>query len=109
MDPAGKKFFLGIMWQPKEKETLSDYDRSITKSYEKKGNHRYNQIPQLREQPNQTIPPFKVLWKEDEAIVEFVVESGLSKDQLLGKDKTPNHEGSAENHLNWGNLWCGYS
>ena len=45
VDPAGKKFFLGIMCQPKEKERLSDYDRSITKSWEKKGNCRYNQVP----------------------------------------------------------------
>ena len=34
VDPTGKKFFLGIMCQPKEKETLSDYDRSIMKFYE---------------------------------------------------------------------------
>ena len=34
VDPVGKKFFLGIMCQPKEKETLPDYDRSITKFYE---------------------------------------------------------------------------
>ena len=53
VDPTGKKFFLGIMCQPKQKETMSDYDRSITKSNEKKGNHQYNQILQLREQPNQ--------------------------------------------------------
>ena len=38
VDPAGKKFFLGIMCQPKQKELLSDYDRSITKSWEKKSN-----------------------------------------------------------------------
>ena len=45
VNPAGKKFFLGIMCQPKEKETLSDYDLSITKSYQKKGNRRKNQVP----------------------------------------------------------------
>ena len=45
VDPAGKKFFLGIMCQPKDKETMSDYDCFIPKSYEKKGNRRYNQIP----------------------------------------------------------------
>ena len=44
MDLAGKKFFLKIMCQPKENE-LSDYDRSITKSWNKKSNHRYNQVP----------------------------------------------------------------
>jgi hypothetical protein len=29
VDPAGQKFFIGIC-QPREKEKLSDYDRSIT-------------------------------------------------------------------------------
>ena len=94
MGPAGKKFFLGIMCQPKQKEiTLSDYDRSITKSYEKKGNCLFNKVPQLREQPNQTIPPLKVFSKKDEAIAEFVVETGLSKTQLLGKEEHPIHPG----------------
>jgi len=79
VDPVGKKFFLGIMCQPKQKETLSDYHQSITNSYQKKGNRRYNQVPQLGEQPNQMIPPLKVLSKEDETTTEFVVETGLSK------------------------------
>ena len=33
VDPAGNKFFLAQMCQTKEKEPLSDYDRSITKSW----------------------------------------------------------------------------
>ena len=32
VDPAVKKFFLSMMCQPKQKELMSDYDRSITKS-----------------------------------------------------------------------------
>ena len=40
------------------------------------------------------MPALKVLSKEDEAIAEFVVETGLSKAQLLGKEKVPLHEGS---------------
>jgi hypothetical protein len=57
VDPAGKKFFLSVTCQPKQKELMSGYDRSITKSWEKKGNRRKNQtVPQLREQPNQTVP-----------------------------------------------------
>ena len=67
------------MCEPRKKERLSDYDRSITKSYEKKGNRRYNQVPQLGEQPNQTIPPLKVLSKEDEATTQFVEETRLTK------------------------------
>ena len=79
VDTAGKKFFLDIMCEPRKKECLSNYDRSITKSYEKKGNRRYNQVPQLGEQPNQTIPPLKVLSKEDEATTQFVEETRLTK------------------------------
>ena len=33
MDLVAKKFFLAMMCQIKEKEPLSDYDRSITKSW----------------------------------------------------------------------------
>ena len=39
------------------------------------------------------IPPLKVLSKEDEAIAKFVVETGLLKAQLLGKEKAPIHPG----------------
>ncbi|RLM64416.1 transposon protein, putative, CACTA, En/Spm sub-class [Panicum miliaceum] len=35
VDPVGQKFFV-TMCQPREKETLSDYDRSITKSYRRR-------------------------------------------------------------------------
>ena len=52
VDPATKKFFLSMMCQTKEIEPLSDYDRSITKSWEKKSNRKYNQVPQLDEQPS---------------------------------------------------------
>jgi hypothetical protein len=73
---------------------LSDYDCSIMKSYEKKDNRWYNQVPQLREQPNQMIPPLKVLLKEDEATTEFVVGTNLSKGQLQGNEEVPTHPGS---------------
>ena len=50
VDPAVKKFFLSMMTQPKP-PLMSDYDRSITKSWEKKSNRRENQrVPQLGEQ-----------------------------------------------------------
>jgi len=87
VDPAGKKFFLGIMCQPKQKELLSDYDRSITKSWEKKINRQKNQmVPQLGEQPNQTVLPLKVLSKEDEAIAQLVEKTRLTKGQLQGDE-----------------------
>ena len=44
--------------------------------------HQSNQVSQLGEQPNQTIPPLKVLSKKDEAIGQFVVESSLTKAQI---------------------------
>jgi hypothetical protein len=81
VDLAGQKFFVTTC-QPRAKETMSNYDSSITKSYQKKSNHRYNQISQLGEQPKQSIPPLKVLSKEDEATAEFVVETNLTKGQL---------------------------
>ena len=83
-----------MMCQPKQKELMSDYDRSITKSWEKKSNRRYYQVPQLGEQPKQRVPDLKVLSKEDEALAEFVAETGLSKAQLQGKGKHPVHEGA---------------
>ena len=79
VDPAAKKFFLSMMCQPKQKELMSDYDCSITKSWEKKSNRRYNQVPQLGEQPKQRVLDLKVLSKEDAALVEFVAETGLTK------------------------------
>jgi hypothetical protein len=39
VDQARQKFFIG-MCQPSEEQRLSDYDLSITKSYQKKGTHR---------------------------------------------------------------------
>ena len=56
VDPAAKKFFLAMMCQPKP-PLMSDYDRSITKSWEKKSNRRENQrVPQLGEQPKKRCP-----------------------------------------------------
>ena len=56
VDPAAKKFFLSMMCQPKKK-LMSDYDCSITKSWEKKSNRRENQrVPQLGEQPKKRYP-----------------------------------------------------
>ena len=73
---------------------MSDYDRSIIKSWEKKSNRRENQrVPQLGEQANKTIPPPIVLSKEDEATAQFVKETNLTKGQLLG-DEIPLHLGA---------------
>jgi hypothetical protein len=89
------------MCQPKKKELLSDYDCSITKSWEKKSNRRKNQTaPQLREQPNQTVPPLKVLSKEAEATAQFVLRKPASqKVSSEVKMKSRFTQGQAENHL----------
>ena len=50
VDPA-EKIILGIMCQLREKETLLDYNRLITKSYEKKGNHG-SKFPSSKNNPN---------------------------------------------------------
>jgi hypothetical protein len=70
------------------KKRLSDYNRSITKSYQKKGTRRYT-IPQLGEQSQQSIPPLQVLSKENEATADFVLETELTKAQLRGEDHIP--------------------
>jgi hypothetical protein len=44
MDPTEQKFII-TMCQPREKETLSDYDHLIIKSYQKKSNYRGKNIP----------------------------------------------------------------
>jgi hypothetical protein len=97
VDPAGQKFFIGIC-QPKEKERLSDYDRSITKSYQKKGTCR-STIPQLGEESHQSIAPLQVLSKEDEATNDFVMETELTKAQLRGEDHIPIHPGAARKKI----------
>ena len=70
---ADEKKYFKYLVQPKYDEPMSDYDRQITKSYDKKSNRQYNQVPQL-----------KVLSKKDEATAQFVLESGLTKAQLQG-------------------------
>ena len=103
VDPAAKKFYLSMMCQPKP-PLMSDYDRSITKSWEKKSNRRYNQVPQLGEQPKQSVPPLVVLSKEDEATAKFVKETNLTKAQLLGQEKIPVHQGVGRKPFVLGNL-----
>ena len=42
---ADEKKYFKYLVQPKYDEPMSDYDRQITKSYEKPRNRRYNQVP----------------------------------------------------------------
>ena len=80
---ADKKYFRSLL-QPKYRAPLSDYDLQITKSLEKKSNHRRNQVPQLGQQSKQSITPLKVISEKDAATAQFVLESGLTKAQLQG-------------------------
>ena len=50
-------------------------------------------FPNSENNPTKRYPPLKVFSKKDEAIAEFVVETGLSKTQLLGKEEHPIHPG----------------
>jgi hypothetical protein len=96
VDPAGQKFFIGKC--PREKERLSDYDHSITKSFKKKGARR-STIPQFGEQSQQLIPPLQVLSKENEAMADFVVESKLTKAQLREEDHILINPGGGRNQF----------
>ena len=90
---ADKKSFRSLL-QPKYSAPLSDYDRQITKSYAKKSNRRYNQVPQLGQQSKQSIPPLKVVSEQDAATAQFVLESGLTKAQLLEEAPIEVHPGA---------------
>ena len=82
------------MRQLRVESRLLNYECSITKSYQKKSNRRRNQVPQLGQQPIQSIPPLQVLSTEDEAVVDFLAETDLTKAQLLGLADIPKHLGS---------------
>ena len=75
---ADKKYFRSLL-QPKYRAPLLDYDRQITKPWEKPSNRLHNQVPQLGQQSKQSIPPLKVLSEKDAATAPFVLESGLTK------------------------------
>ena len=66
----------------------------ITMSWEKPSNRRRNQVPQLGQQSKQSIPPLKVLSEKDVATAQFVLESGLTKAQLLEEAPIEVHTGA---------------
>ncbi|BAD52539.1 hydroxyproline-rich glycoprotein -like [Oryza sativa Japonica Group] len=57
---------------------LSDYERTLKNAYSGKS----KLVPQLGEQPNQEIEP--LVTGEDMTIEEFIIDTGLTTDQLLG-------------------------
>ena len=70
IDEATKKNFKSLVVEKVVEEPISDYDCSITKSFEKKKRSR-STIPQLGEQSQKSIDPLKVLSKEDEILAEL--------------------------------------
>ena len=102
---ADKKYFRTLL-QPKYGAPLSNYDRQITKSWEKPRNRRRNQVPQLGQQSKQSIPPLKVLSEKDAATTQFVLESGLTKARLLEEAPIEVHPGANKKPFVLGNLLC---
>ena len=98
-----------MMCQTKEKEPLSDYDRSITKSWEKKSNRRYNQVPSSANNPNKGYLISRSFRKRMKQLQSLWLKPGSQKLSCKGKKKPQVTKGQAENHLYSGNLLCGQS
>ena len=68
-----------------EKSPLSDYDRSIKKSYEKrKSGSSSSDVPQLMAQQKQSIEPLVVLNQEHQGFLGFLQSTKLTTDQIIG-------------------------
>nr|ABA94885.1 transposon protein, putative, CACTA, En/Spm sub-class [Oryza sativa Japonica Group] len=78
VDAAKNKDPGGMSAPVKEAIKLSDYERTLKKA--SSGNSK--SVPQLREQLNQEIEPLVI--GEDMTIEEFIIDTGLTTDQLLG-------------------------
>ena len=99
VDPAVQQFFIKQA-RPVVKEPLSDYDRTITKSYKKPQNRKSvsskksKSIPQLGQQAQQSIPPLTVFADDVTALAKVIEETNLTAAQLLGEDDNiPTHPG----------------
>nr|ABA97662.1 transposon protein, putative, CACTA, En/Spm sub-class [Oryza sativa Japonica Group] len=78
VDAAKNKDPGGMSAPVKEAIKLSDYERTLKKASSGKS----KPVPQLGEQPNQEIEP--LVTGEDMTIEEFITDTGLTTDQLLG-------------------------
>nr|AAR87256.1 hypothetical protein [Oryza sativa Japonica Group] len=78
IDPSVRNFFRGMSAPAKEAIKLSDYERTLKKASSRKS----KPVPQLGEQPNQEIEP--LVTGEEMTIEEFITDTGLTTDQLLG-------------------------
>ena len=86
IDPSVKNFFKGMSTTNKEALQISDYDRTLQRAYHKKS----KPVPQLGEQPNQEVEP--LVTGEDFGITEFISDTGLTVDQLVGGAPIPKAE-----------------
>src|SRR5512133_8347 len=86
IDRSVKNFFKGMSATNKEALQISDYDRTLQRAYHKKS----KLVPQLGEQPNQEVEP--LVTGEDFDITDFIADTGLSVDQLVGAAPIPKAE-----------------
>ncbi|XP_066162627.1 uncharacterized protein [Oryza sativa Japonica Group] len=86
IDLSVKKFFQGMSTANKDALKLSDYDRTLRKAYYKKS----KPVPQLGEQPNQEVK--SLVTGEDFGITDFISDTGLTVDQLVGAAPIPKAE-----------------
>nr|CAD40435.3 OSJNBa0035B13.8 [Oryza sativa Japonica Group] len=86
IDPTARKFFRGMSAPAKEAIKLSDYERTLKKTYSGKS----KPVPQLGEQPNQEVEP--LVTGEEFGIKEFISDTGLTTDQLLRGAPIPKAE-----------------
>ena len=88
MDPAKLNFFIEMFESNKRKfidKPLSDYDRSIKKSYQKrKSGSSSSDVPQLGAQQKQSMQPLVVLNQEQQGFLGFLQSSKLTTDQITG-------------------------
>nr|CAE02389.2 OSJNBb0080H08.16 [Oryza sativa Japonica Group] len=78
IDPSVRNFFRGMSASVKEAIKLSDYERTLKKASSGKS----KPVPQLGEQPNQEIEP--LVTGKEMTIEQFITDTGLTTDQLLG-------------------------
>jgi len=67
----------------------SDYDRSITISFEKRKSGSSSDVPQLGAQKKQSIEPLVVLNEEQQGLLAFLKSSKLTPDQIIGSTEFP--------------------
>ena len=98
LGPEEKKMLKNLSNPLIEKERESDYDRSLRKSLQKR-KQGVSTVPQLGEQPNQTVEPLIVQSTQDEEMAEFLLGTTLTKGQIQGTEKILIHEGAQKKNF----------